>query len=495
MSASQVERGPAPTRSAGRAVASGASWQLLSFLARVVAGLGAALLVAHDGGPRELGTFQLALNVGGLLSFLIGFGLPNLITREVARDRAATLPWLESVLLASLGSGALLTLATGGLWWSVGADPELGLAIVLALVATTWDACARQVFAAFWGWERMHLETAATWAQEALFLALTIVTLAQGAGALGVLVAYLASRLAGAVVGWALACRMTGRLLRPVARPALLRQILRRSVPFALDDLLSMAYIRVDSVLLGAMKGTVAVGLYQAGTNLVLNFNVLARMVNSTLLARMSRSWTSGSAELQRLRDLSLRLLTTVGVPATIGAIVLAGDLVPFLYGPGFERAVLCFQVLSLVIPVRMVGHTLGTALTAVDAQTSRTWAVAVAALGNVALNIALVPRWSYLGAAWATVLTESGLLVAYAVLAQRRLGRSALLRGVPVPAGAGALMFLVLLATGSTGLALRICYGVVAYAIAFLALVSLRHPASIRSPRRLISAYFGGPA
>ena len=483
----------AAPRSAGRAVSAGATWQLLSFAARVVAGLVAALLVARAGGPRELGTFQLALNIGGLISFLIGFGLPNLITREIARDHGATRPWLESVLLASLTSGVVLTFASGGIWWAVGGAATLGWAVVLAVAATTADACARQVFAAFWGWERMHLETIATWAQETLFLGLTVVVLERGGGAVGVLAGYLASRVLGAVVGWLLACSMTGTRLRPTLHPTLLRSIMRRSVPFAFDDLLSMAYIRVDTVLLGAMKGTYAVGLYQAGTNIVLNFNVLARMVNSTMLARMSRSYATRSAELGRLRDVSLRLLSAVGVPAAAGAVVLADALVRFLYGPGFGSAVLCFQVLALVIPVRMVGHTLGTALTSADAQTSRTWAVAVAAVGNVALNLALVPRWSYLGSAWATVGTEAGLLVAYAVLARRRVGPSALLRSLPVPLLASAPMVAVLLGTSAAGVLTRLVLGCVTYVLAFLVVAALRDPASPRSPRRAVLDYVWG--
>ena len=495
---SQVEpAGPveAAPRSAGRAVTTGASWQLLSFAARVAAGLVAALLVARDGGPQELGVYQLALNIGGLVSFLIGFGLPNLITREVARDHNATRPWLESALLASLTSGVVLTCATGSLWWAVGGGAQLGWAVVLAVAATTADACARQVFAAFWGWERMHLETIATWAQETLFLALTVLALQRGGGAVGVMAGYLASRALGAVVGWLLACWMTGATVRPALRPVLLGSIMRRSVPFAFDDLLSMAYIRIDTVLLGAMKGTYAVGLYQAGTNIVLNFNVLARMINSTMLARMSRSFSAGSAELGRLRDVSLRLLAAVGIPAAAGAIVLAEPIVRLLYGPGFGEAVLCFQVLALVIPVRMVGHTLGTTLTSVDAQTPRTWAVAVAAIGNVALNLALVPRWSYLGSAWATVGTEFGLLVAYAVMSRRRVGASALLRSIPVPLIASVPMVVVLLTTASAGVVARLLLGSVTYLLAFVAIAALRDPSSPRSPRRAVIDYLWGTA
>ena len=50
-------------------------------------------------------------------------------------------------------------------------------------------------------------------------------------------------------------------------------------------------------------------------------------------------------------------------------------------------------------------------------------FAVAAAAGLNVVLNLALIPRWSYLGAAIATVVCESGLFVAYAMLLRQVAG------------------------------------------------------------------------
>ena len=41
-----------------------------------------------------------------------------------------------------------------------------------------------------------------------------------------------------------------------------------------MNDTLTLTYMRADSVMLGIFQGPVAVGLYQAGTNLVLYMNV-----------------------------------------------------------------------------------------------------------------------------------------------------------------------------------------------------------------------------
>jgi O-antigen/teichoic acid export membrane protein len=481
-------------RPTARAVAAGSTWQLVTFLARFVGGFAAVGAVARSGGPRDLGTMQLALTVAGLLMTFVGLGLPNLIAREIARSPGESQTWIESTVFAAMLGGTALTLLAVALPRLVGVSAPAMSPYVLAVASLGFDASARVFFAAFWGWERMHLESIATWLQEGSYLAGTLVVVSNGGGVDGVLACYLGSRAVGAMSGWLLASRWLGTALLPRPHGKFLRAVLRQSPPFAADDLLSMAYVRADSLLLGLMKGQAAVGLYQAGTNLVLNCNVLARMLNNALYPRMSRCWPDQLDRLRRLRVASLRLLAVVGLPISVAALLLADRLIPAVYGDGFGAAVFCFQLLALVIPLRMLGHTLGTTLTAADAQTWRTWGVTAAAVGNVGLNLLLVPSLSYLGSAWATVITELGLLVAYSLMVARRTGSSGLLEALGVPAAACLPMAAVLVLLGGTPLVVAAAGGALAYLAALVALRALRPAGGHRgSPAAMASGYLAG--
>src|SRR5438093_10279091 len=70
-------------RSTLRAVAFNSGWQLVTFAARAASGLLVTVLLARTGGASALGTFQFALNFTLLFGFIVGFGLPNLLAREV----------------------------------------------------------------------------------------------------------------------------------------------------------------------------------------------------------------------------------------------------------------------------------------------------------------------------------------------------------------------------------------------------------------------------
>jgi O-antigen/teichoic acid export membrane protein len=409
------------------------------------------------------------------------FGVPPLLAREVARRPEDGRRWIEAGTLIALVAGALFAAVLTAGTLAVGASRETVVAVLIAGVGMGFDGIARVQFAAFWAWERMRLEAVITGVQEAAFLVGAVAAIGAGTGAEGALVAFGASRAVGAGLGWVLVGRALGGPTVPRADLAFFRSTVRRATPFALDDMLTLTYMRADAVLLGVFKGPVAVGLYQAGTNLVLYFNVLARSINRALYPRMSKAWPDRPGDFGRLRDASLRSIGFIAMPIAVASLLLAPRTFDVLYGPRFDRAVLTYQLLVLVIPVRMLGHTFSVALAAADRQTRRTVAVAVVAALNVALNLYFIPRWSYLGAALTTVICETGLLLVFIVLLRQVAGATALLPAMVVPGVATLPMAAVIVLTGEQHLVASAVAGAVTYAVTVLAYAMLRSPA----PRR----------
>jgi O-antigen/teichoic acid export membrane protein len=469
-----------------KGVAANSRWQLLAFAFRAVAGLGVVVLLARLGGPRALGVVQFALTLSSLLPFY--YGLPSLLAREVARRPEEARRWVEAGTLVALSFGGLFLAALPTGAWLVGAAPETVLAIGIATFGMVFDGLARVQFAGFWAWERLDLEAKITGVQEAVYLAGAAAALALGGGPLAVLWVFTGSRAVGALGGWALIGRRLGGLPLPRAGRRGLRRTVRQCTPFAISDTLTLTYMRIDSVLLGVWKGPAAVGLYQAATNLVLYFNVISRSINRALYPWMGRAWPGRPEEFGRLRDLSMRVIAFLAVPITVGSLLLAPRTIDFLYGPEFAPAVLTYQLLVIIIPVRMVGNTLSLSLAATDRQTWRSIAVTVAAVANIGLNLYLIPRYSYLGAAIATVISETGLLFAYAFLMRRAAGRSELLRANGWPLLAVVPMAAVILATSGTHMLVSAVLGFAAYGAAVAVLALLRSCEQPFSPGRALT-------
>ena len=484
----ELQAGSVPARPPGaRRVLANSTAQLATFGFRAAAGIGVVILLARSGGPLALGIVQFALTLSCLLPYY--YGVPTLLAREVARRPEDGRRWVEAGTLLALLLGGLFTVLLPAAAWGVGASREMVQALAVASLGMAFDGVARVQFAAFWAWERLDRETLVTVVQESAYLAGTAAVLSLGGGPVAAVGAFTASRALGACGGWLLVGRHLGGLPVPRAARGVLRRTVRQCTPFAVSDTLTLTYARFDAVLLGLWKGPVAVGLYQAATNLVLYFNVIPRSINRAIFPRMGRAWPARPGEFRRLRDISLRLVALVGVPITVGSLLLAPRTIDFLYGPSFAPAVLTYQLLVLAIPVRMVGHTLSLSLAATDRQTQRTIAVTVAAVANVGLNCWFIPRWSYLGAAVTTVICEAGLLVAYAVLLRRVAGASEILRANGWPLLACVPMAAVVLLTDEQSLLVSAAAGAAVYTVVIVALALLRAGADRRRPISALAA------
>jgi len=447
------------------------------------------VLVARTLGPHDFGRFQFALALTLLLSFVVMLGLPKLLVRQLARDPDGAVTRIDSALFICLVAGGVVVGPLLGIGWLAGADMSLLLMAGLTMIA---DSMARIVMSLFWAVERMRYEAVAVGIQESAFVAFTLLVLAADGGVEGVMLAYLTSRAVGFVVAWVIAATKLSCPTRPRRHAGVVRPMLKATVPFAIDDGLSLAYVRIDAVLLGVLKGPTAVGLYQSATNLVLYLNVLPRMLNMSMYPQMSRAWPDHPLALRHLRDASLRILGAVAIPITVGSFLLAPEIFGTLYGPKFEPAVRFYQLLVLVIPLRILGNTLGTAITSVDRQAQRAFIVGVAAALNLGLNLILIPMWSIDGAVVATLVTESWVFLAYAVLLRRALGPSHLFSAVAAPSLACVPLALAVTALSPAPLALVILAGAAAYVVALVGIVLVTMPRPDLNPRAIVTSFLG---
>jgi O-antigen/teichoic acid export membrane protein len=117
-----------------------------------------------------------------------------------------------------------------------------------------------------------------------------------------------------------------------------------------------------------------------------------------------------------------------MGWPMAVGLSVLAGPVTALLYKPEYAKSEFALQVLAFAMGIAFVNNAFIGALNASDRQSSFTWAAAWSLVVNVVLNLTLIPIFGYMGASWATVLTELTLGVAGWVLTARHVGRVAVL-------------------------------------------------------------------
>ena len=386
--------------------AANAGWIIGGKVCLALIHLGVSMCAARLLGTAGFGEIQYAATISGLLLPLCTLGLHDVLVPELVRcpknSGAALGTAIGMRLAASLG-----VLATWYLLLCLGASgvavPSVALLYGIGLIFQAAEPLA--------DWFRSRLQSV---------LPVLISCAAAAAAALcqvGLLLAEqgtpwfaLAHGLEAAVAVPLLALayrRSAGRqLLRPDWNTA--RDLWNRGRHFLLSGLLVALYGQMDRVMLRAMLGETAVGLYGAASSIsTLWIFVPAALVETArplLLARHHRDPSSFPQKLAALYS----ILWYGSCAAGLGVCLLARPLLGILYGSSYLPACSTLWVSAWRPAFACLGTARSIFLAARNQFQFEKYLAAVGAGVNLVLNLLLIPTWGPLGAALATLLAQA---------------------------------------------------------------------------------------
>ena len=186
------------------------------------------------------------------------------------------------------------------------------------------------------------------------------------------------------------------------------RELLLFSLPLLGATILTQIFAWTDTLMLGMLRTPADVGLYNAA-------NPLARFIIAPMLIMLpiyipvtSRLYAQGSiSEIRRNYSVLTKWICSVTFPFFLLLFFYPETVLEFIFGKNYAPAADALRVLSLGF---MIGNLLGPnegALIALGESRFVMWATLVAAILNIILNAALIPFFSIVGAATATVISE----------------------------------------------------------------------------------------
>ena len=119
-----------------------------------------------------------------------------------------------------------------------------------------------------------------------------------------------------------------------------------------------------------------------------------------------------------RKMQIILKWMLLLGMPLAIIIAFYSYDIILFIYrSESYKPSVVVLQILIWMLPVDLVSRVLRYALIAVNKEHSVTVYYGVGLALNVLLNLFLIPQYSYVGAAYASIITQAFLLVVQGLL------------------------------------------------------------------------------
>ncbi len=248
------------------------------------------------------------------------------------------------------------------------------------------------------------------------------------------------------------------------------RDILKGSVPMGLSSVLSLVMLNFDLILLGFLKPASDVGQYSAAYKIVGFFSSFVLLYNRNLLPAVSRCRGDASM-LRRISDRVQKYTLLLSVPLATGGAILSRPLMHLIFGSQFTGGAMALAILLWIIPLASIRALFRATLMSHGLQNWNLYVSLIAVFLNISLNLLWIPRFSYVGSAFASVISELLLLFLSFACVFRKITHLPLLGHVWKPAVASLAMGIFVAGIQSVGLILSILGGILVYTVAGLVL------------------------
>ena len=357
-------------------------------------------------GEEDYGKFAFALALATIFEAFIDFGLKEVTTRAVARDRSVAPKFVANTLSLKLalavGTMAVLVIAARALR----SEADVRTACYLlgtSSVLRSYLLTARHVLV---GLERFGLESIVVVTDRLLLLTLGITALALGYGLLGLTATFVLARLLATAVAYMLVIKQVGRV-GPTFDVGFWYDLQLRALPIGAFVIVLYLYSYIDMIMLGVLRTDDETGLYSAAYRLYEGLSNIPAVLQIVLTPRLAREFVASRTRHTSLSRAGVAAALLLALPVAAGAFVLARPAVTLLFGSDYGRSTGVLQILVsgfvFVFPL-FVLHTVAISVGA------ERWLLRTAVIGciaNIAMNAILIPRHGMYGAAIATVAGE----------------------------------------------------------------------------------------
>lgn len=192
-------------------------------------------------------------------------------------------------------------------------------------------------------------------------------------------------------------------------QPAFSYSIVRQSFPYALLIFLMMIYTRIDSVMVERLhaNGQEEAGYYAMGFRLINALFMFAMIFSNLLLPLFSRMFKQ-SEDVRTLLKTSAKLLIGGAILLSIVSYFNSEYILNLVYENNIKESNQAFQLLMFSFIGMCSTILYGTLLTARGNMRFLNTISAIGIVVNITINLFLIPEYGAIGAAVATVITQS---------------------------------------------------------------------------------------
>ncbi len=201
------------------------------------------------------------------------------------------------------------------------------------------------------------------------------------------------------------------------------KKFLSQSLPMGVAVFITFLYFKLDTILLSILQSSSDVGIYNAAYKVIENISFFPAMIIGLILPVMSRNIFSNKEKFTEISNKTFKVFLVLVVPLIVGALFLSDQIISLIAGEGFGPSAGVLRILIFALAFIFFGNFFNAILISANLQKKLMLALLVAAFFNISSNLFFIPRFSFYGAAYTSVVTELLVVVLTFSLAYKNIG------------------------------------------------------------------------
>ncbi|TSC93475.1 MAG: Heteropolysaccharide repeat-containing protein [Candidatus Berkelbacteria bacterium Licking1014_7] len=382
-------------------------------------------------GVGNFGRYTTVLAYIGFFGIFADLGFFYILVRELSIDPKNSQKITSNVLgiracgaFLFYGLGILIALAIPSY------DQLTKYAIMIGALGFFWQTLQNTITAVFQVNYRMDKAVISDIVSRAITLAVVLWFFYLGKGLIFVMLAYLIGSLANFLMAYWLAQKYVK--ISFAFDLKMWKNLMVKALPMGIAIILHFVYFRVDALMLSWMKGPEHVGIYGPSYKILEVMLMMPAIFISSVLPVYSRYIAKHDDRLKTAVQKSFDFLAIATVPMVVGIFILATPIVRLIAGDeylhtGFvyfggilANSAVTLKILIFAALASALAQSFSQLLVAGGYQKKLILPSVLFVLVNIVLNVIFIPKYSYVAAAFTTIVTETLVLITIVWLAKR---------------------------------------------------------------------------
>lgn len=203
----------------------------------------------------------------------------------------------------------------------------------------------------------------------------------------------------------------------------LAKYILAASWPLAMANFMGVFLTNTDILILGWFRSAEDIGFYSAALRIIQFLYLIPAIMAMSAFPIFSRLVGRDEQKMRGTLERVVSLTLLIAIPLSVGGIILAPQIIAYVFSSAYLPAAPSFQILLLTLAADFSMNILAYAALAYNHQKILMVYTAIAASLNVVFDLLFIPRWGITGSAWATFIAQVTSII-YLWRSLKRLNR-----------------------------------------------------------------------